>query len=97
MNKNQNTIQSQLEQLIANFIESMAIAMPGCNVSIMFTNVDIKDAEPLIATTGAKVEYRCNTETGATSSVYRGIKILDTNYKHFLHLTTKAIEHEKCI
>lgn len=95
MNENQTTIQTQLEQLIANFIESMAIAMPDCNVSINISNVDVKDAEPIINLTGASKRYTCNSLTGATSASYTGMKILDTNYKHFLHLTTKPEEHEK--
>lgn len=98
MNENQNTIKSQLEQLIANFIESMAIAMPDCNVSIDISNVDVKDAEPLISITAATKFFGCDSNTGATNSYYAGLQILDTkNCKYFLILTTKPIEHEKCI
>lgn len=90
MTNEQQTIK-ELEKLIANFCESLAIAMPDCNVSINITNVDVRDAEPLIEITNAERQFHCNRSTGATSSNYAGTLILDAHYKNFLHFTSKSI------
>lgn len=84
-----NQQKENLEKLIAEFIESASIIMPGVTVSINLQNImphDMKEVNDACIP-----NYTADTETGEISYRLKDFKWLDADMNHALHMSSKRI------
>jgi len=84
MNQKEN-----LEKLVAEFIESASILMPGVHVSIDLKQIDPHDLSQV--NNECSRSYIADSHTGEVTYKLSSFKWLDSEMKHALHLSSKKI------